>query len=40
MPVVSLYGEMAVDPNVIADWTYPGVTSNGYGHWHMIEAAN
>jgi peptide/nickel transport system substrate-binding protein len=40
MPLVSLYGEMVVNPEVIAGWTYPGVTSNGYGHWHMIEAAD
>jgi len=28
-----------VDPEVVADWTYPGATSSGLSHWHTIEAA-
>jgi peptide/nickel transport system substrate-binding protein len=39
MPLVSLAGEIAVDPQVIAGWTYPGVTSNGFSEWHLIEKA-
>ena len=39
MPMVSLAGEIVVDPAVIANWTYPGVTSNGFSEWHLIEKA-
>jgi peptide/nickel transport system substrate-binding protein len=39
MPLVSLAGEIVVDPQVIAGWTYPGVTSNGFSEWHLIEKA-
>ncbi len=39
MPMVSLAAEIVVDPEVIAGWTYPGVTSNGFSHWQLIEAA-
>ena len=39
MPMVSLAGEIVVNPEVIAEWTYPGVTSNGFSEWHLIEAA-
>ena len=39
MPMVSLAGEIVVNPEVIAGWTYPGVTSNGFSEWHLIEAA-
>jgi ABC-type transport system substrate-binding protein len=39
MPVVSLHHPVAIDPESIASWTFPGVTSNGLSHWHLIETA-
>ena len=39
MPLVSLRHPVAINPERIAGWTYPGVTSNGLSHWHLIEPA-
>ena len=39
MPVVSLRHPVAIDPESVATWTYPGVTSDGLSHWHLIETA-
>lgn len=39
MPLATVYAEMAVDPNVVSDWIFPGVTTNSVSHWHLIEAA-
>jgi len=40
MPMVSLHHPVAINPETIRTWTYPGVTSNGLSHWHLIEPAN
>jgi peptide/nickel transport system substrate-binding protein len=40
MPMVSLSHPVAVNPETIETWIYPGVTSNGLSHWHLIEPAN
>ena len=39
IPLFEVYTEIAVNPEMVADWTFPGVTSAGIGHWHLIEAA-
>jgi peptide/nickel transport system substrate-binding protein len=38
LPIASLRAEVAINPAVVAGWRYPGVTSNGLSHWHLIEA--
>ena len=40
IPLFEVFTEVAVNPDVVAGWTFPGVTSEGIGHWHLIEAAN
>lgn len=37
MPIVSLSHPVAVNPETIETWIYPGVTSNGLSHWHLIK---
>jgi peptide/nickel transport system substrate-binding protein len=38
-PARRLHFELSVDPTVVADWTFPGVTTNSVSHYHLIEAA-
>ncbi|HUH01703.1 MAG TPA: ABC transporter substrate-binding protein [Kofleriaceae bacterium] len=40
IPLFEVHTEVAVNREVVAGWTFPGVTSAGIGHWHLIEAAN
>lgn len=40
MPIAGLHIEMTVDPEVVGGWTFPGVTTAGMSHWHLIEPAN
>ncbi|WP_209428058.1 ABC transporter substrate-binding protein [Pararhodobacter sp. SW119] len=37
IPVASVGYEVAVDPDTIVGWTYPGATAIGLSHWHLIE---
>ena len=39
IPLFEVYTEAAYNPEVVAGWTFPGVTTSGMGHWHLIEAA-
>ena len=39
MPLAIVHAEVAVNPEVVADWVFPGVTTNSVSHWHLIEAA-
>ena len=39
MPLAALGFDMMVDPKVVADWTFPGATTNSVSHWHLIKAA-
>lgn len=39
MPLAAVYAEVTVDPKVVQDWTFPGVTTNSVSHWHLIKAA-
>lgn len=39
MPLAIVFAEVTVDPEVVSDWTFPGVTTNSVSHWHLIEAA-
>jgi peptide/nickel transport system substrate-binding protein len=40
LPMAAVGAEVTVNPNVVAGWIYPGVTSFGQSHWHLIEAAD
>jgi ABC-type transport system substrate-binding protein len=40
MPVASVKAEIVVNPAVVSDWTFPGVTTISLGHWHLIKKAN
>lgn len=40
MPMVSLSHPVAVNPQTIVTWKYPGVTSNGLSHWHLIDTVD
>jgi peptide/nickel transport system substrate-binding protein len=37
MPIAAVRTEVAINPEVVADWRFPGVTTNGISHWHLIE---
>jgi peptide/nickel transport system substrate-binding protein len=39
IPLAALHFELSVDPTVVADWTFPGVTTNSVSHYHLIKAA-
>ena len=39
MPLAAVFAELAVDPGVVKDWTFPGVSTNSVSHYHLIEAA-
>ena len=40
IPLFDGYTQVAINPKVVSGWNFPGVTSAGYGHWHLIKAAN
>lgn len=39
MPIASLSAEFMVDPEQITEWRFPGVTTAGMSHWHLIVPA-
>ena len=38
-PLFDGFAQVAINPKFVAGWQFPGVTSAGYGHWHLIKAA-
>lgn len=40
IPIASVYADVTVDPAAVAGWTFPGVSTNGLSHWHLIRAAH
>jgi hypothetical protein len=40
MPLAAVHAEVTVDPTVVADWTFPGVTTNSVSHYFLIKAAD
>jgi ABC-type transport system substrate-binding protein len=40
IPLFDGFTQLAINPNFISGWQFPGVTSTGYGDWHLIKAAN
>ena len=40
LPMASIAAEVTVNPEVVADWVIPGVTSTGLSHWHLITAGS
>ena len=36
VPLFKVFTQIAVDPKVVSGWQFPGVTSSGIGHYHMI----
>jgi signal transduction histidine kinase len=39
IPLISFHNEVAVNPKVIADWTYPGPGAGRSTHFHLLKAA-
>jgi peptide/nickel transport system substrate-binding protein len=39
MPLAAIFAELTVNPEVVADWTFPGATAAGMSHWHLITPA-
>ena len=39
MPIAAIFAEMTVNPEIVTDWTFPGVTAGGMSHWHLITPA-
>jgi peptide/nickel transport system substrate-binding protein len=40
MPVAAIRAEVIINPEIVADWNFPGVTTTGVSHWHLIEPAS
>ena len=40
MPVATVSAEVVVNPERIASWEFPGASSSGFSHFHLIEAAD
>ena len=39
IPLLSIYSEVAVNPKVVADWTYPGPGAGRSTHFYLLKAA-
>ncbi|MDE0347581.1 MAG: ABC transporter substrate-binding protein [Boseongicola sp.] len=39
IPLFDGFTQIAINPDYVGGWQFPGVTSAGYSHWHLIEAA-
>jgi len=39
IPLFDGFTQVAINPKYISDWLFPGVTSAGYSHWHLIKTA-
>jgi ABC-type transport system substrate-binding protein len=39
IPLFWLYNEVAVNPKVVAEWTYPGLGGGRSTHYHLLKAA-
>jgi hypothetical protein len=39
VPLLSIHNEVAVNPKVVADWTYPGPGAGRSTHFHLLKAA-
>ena len=39
IPLFQVFTQVAVNPDVVSGWQFPGVTSSGIGHYHLIERA-
>jgi len=39
MPIASVKAEIVVNPEVVEDWTFPGVSTISMSHWHLISKA-
>jgi ABC-type transport system substrate-binding protein len=39
IPLFWLYNEVAVNPKVVAEWTYPGLGGGRSTHFHLLKAA-
>jgi ABC-type transport system substrate-binding protein len=39
IPLLSIFNEVAVNPTVVADWTYPGPGAGRTTHFHLLKAA-
>ena len=39
IPLFQVFTQVAVNPEVVSGWQFPGVTSSGIGHYHLIERA-
>jgi peptide/nickel transport system substrate-binding protein len=40
MPIAAIRAEVIINPEYVADWPFPGVTTTGMSHWHLIEPAS
>jgi ABC-type transport system substrate-binding protein len=38
IPLISIFNEVAVNPKVVADWTYPGPGAGRSTHFHLLKA--
>ena len=39
LPMFEIRAQLAYNPKMVSGWQFPGVTSSGYGHWHLVKAA-
>ena len=39
IPLFQVFTQIAINPDVVSGWQFPGVTSSGIGHYHLIKRA-
>lgn len=39
IPMVAVNSRIVINPDVVANWEFPGISSSTLSHWHLIEAA-
>ena len=39
IPLLSIHNEVAVNPKVVAEWTYPGPGAGRTTHFYLLKAA-
>ncbi|RPJ26852.1 MAG: hypothetical protein EHM35_14595 [Planctomycetaceae bacterium] len=39
IPLLSIFNEVAINPKVVAEWSYPGPGAGRSTHFHLIQAA-
>jgi hypothetical protein len=39
MPIATVSAEVVVNPGRVESWVFPGASSSGFSHFHLIDTA-